>query len=385
MNTKEYKSFLSDCRDCIDDKSMCLSFDDVEDLAHGIFENPHQIRLRAAEARKKFIDNIDENLLIFEKKFSENKGVVHWCRTYDDFIEGVISLLSSRKIKGVNTFASRLNSELGLDESLKEESIATLTSDDACAIYAPDFGVVNTGSLFSVFDSAFNWEVVMGARLKIFFIPINKFVCNITDLELFSHLLSVYKHRSDSPFLSSIYTPKNLPSGSESHVFLIDNGRSNVLASKSLRKALYCIDCDACKRVCPVYVTMGDKPYNNVFSGPYANVVLPFLENYESYKHLSFNSVLCGNCSKICPVNIPLTDLIIENRRFFFENKIMDFDDVLLASRMKKLLSSRGEMNKKSWIKKRKIRTFIKKSVLRTRSLPAFSKESFNVIRTKQQ
>ncbi len=384
MTTREYKDFLSNCRHAIDDKPMDLSFDKVFDLAHGVFENPNRINEKAAELRKRFLDNIDENLLIFERKFTENKGVVHWSVTYDDFIENLLSLLKSRKLKAVNTFASSFNDELGLDDSLKSAGIATLSTDNACSIFEPALGIVNTGSLFSVFNSAYDMELVMGAKLKIFIIPINKFICNLADLELFSHILSIYKDGVDFPFISSVFTPDSLNSQIESHVFLIDNGRSNILASKTHRKALLCIDCGACKKVCPVYNTIGDKPYNNVFTGPFANVALPFLENFHSYKHLSFNSVLCGNCSRVCPMNIPLTDLMIENRKFFFDNKIMDFGDILLSSRLKKLLSSRKEMNKSPWRKKRKLNMFLNKSAFKARKFPKFSKESYNVMRTKK-
>lgn len=384
MTTREYKDFLSNCRHVIDDKPMDLSFDKVFDLAHSVFENPNRINEKAAELRKRFLDNIDENLLIFERKFTENKGVVHWSVTYDDFIDNLLSLLKSKKIKSVNTFTSSFNDELGLDDSLKSAGIATLSTDNTCSIFEPTLGIVNTGSLFSVFNSAYDMELVMGAKLKIFIIPINKFICNLADLELFSHILSIYKDGVDFPFISSVFTPDSISSEFESHVFLIDNGRSNILASKTHRKALLCIDCGACKKVCPVYNTIGDKPYNNVFTGPFANVVLPFLENFHSYKHLSFNSVLCGNCSRVCPMNIPLTDLMIENRKFFFDNKIMEFGDILLSSRLKKLLSSRKEMNKSPWRKKRKLNMFLNKSAFKTRKFPKFSEESYNVMRTKK-
>ena len=258
-----------------------------------------------------------------------------------------------------------------------------MATDGKCAILEPEFGIVNTGSLFSIFNSAFDMEIVMGSKLKIFIIPINKFVCNIAEIDIMSTLLSIYRNQNDSPFLSSIFTP-NSHKDSASHVFLIDNGRSNILASKTHRKALWCIDCDACKRVCPVFNTIGDKPYNNVFTGPYANVVLPFYENFDSYKHLSFNSVGCGNCTRVCPVNIPLTDLMIENRRFFFEKKIMDLGDEFLCSRLKKFLLSRSEMNKKTWLKKRKIKAFIKSSVLKNRITPPFAKQSFNALKIQK-
>lgn len=383
MNTKEYKTFLSDCKASIDEKPLTISFDDFDDLSHSVFSNPHKIKQKASEIRKKFIDNIDENLLIFERKFTENGGKVHWCVSYDDFIDSLSVLLAKNKIKAVNTFTSRFNAELGLDFSLKNEKIATMATDGKCAILEPEFGIVNTGSLFSIFNSAFDMEIVMGSKLKIFIIPINKFVCNIAEIDIMSTLLSIYRNQNDSPFLSSIFTP-NSHKDSASHVFLIDNGRSNILASKTHRKALWCIDCDACKRVCPVFNTIGDKPYNNVFTGPYANVVLPFYENFDSYKHLSFNSVGCGNCTRVCPVNIPLTDLMIENRRFFFEKKIMDLGDDLLCSRLKKFLLSRSEMNKKTWLKKRKIKAFIKSSVLKSRITPPFAKQSFNALKIQK-
>lgn len=383
MNTKEYKTFLSDCKASIDEKPLTISFDDFDDLSHSVFSNPHKIKQKASEIRKKFIDNIDENLLIFERKFTENGGKVHWCVSYDDFIDSLSVLLAKNKIKAVNTFTSRFNAELVLDFSLKNEKIATMATDGKCAILEPEFGIVNTGSLFSIFNSAFDMEIVMGSKLKIFIIPNNKFVCNIAEIDIMSTLLSIYRNQNDSPFLSSIFTP-NSHKDSASHVFLIDNGRSNILASKTHRKALWCIDCDACKRVCPVFNTIGDKPYNNVFTGPYANVVLPFYENFDSYKHLSFNSVGCGNCTRVCPVNIPLTDLMIENRRFFFEKKIMDLGDELLCSRLKKFLLSRSEMNKKTWLKKRKIKAFIKSSVLKNRITPPFAKQSFNALKIQK-
>lgn len=385
MKNREYDDFICKCKRKINDSPLNLSSDIVDDLSHCVFQNPNQVKYKAEEIRQKFIDNIVDNLLVFENKFTENKGVVHWCIAYDDFFEQLVKLLKNKKIKAVNSFESSFNTELGLDPSLKNEGIHTIDKNNTCSIYEPDLGIVNTGSLFSIFKSAYEMELVLSSKLKIFILPINKFICNIKDIELFSHIYSIYRENVDFPFLSAVFNPDNSAEGTESHVFLVDNGRSNILATKNQRKALLCIDCGACKKVCPVYNTISDEPYNNVFTGPLANVVLPFLENFESHKHLSFNSVLCGNCSKICPVNIPLTDLMIENRNFFFESKIMDFGDNMFASKLKKFLIDRSKMNKKSWRKGMKIKLIIPSSVRKTRQMPKFADESFNVIRTKQQ
>ena len=79
MNTKEYKNFLSECRQCAGSGDMALSFDEISDLAHSVFTNPKQVNAKASELREKFLEKIDENLLIFERKFTDNKGIFHCC------------------------------------------------------------------------------------------------------------------------------------------------------------------------------------------------------------------------------------------------------------------------------------------------------------------
>ena len=84
-------------------------------------------------------------------------------------------------------------------------------------------------------------------------------------------------------------------------------------------------------------------------------------------------------------MNIPLSDLMVENRKFFFENKIMDWSDGVLALRLKKLLSSRKKMNESPWKKKQRLNCTIGVPVLKSKYSPQVAKESFNLIATKQQ
>ena len=223
-------------------------------------------------------------------------------------------------------------------------------------------------------------ELFLDSKIKICILPINKFICNISDIDIFTHIFSIYKKNTSFPILSNIFTPSAFDTNKETYVFIVDNSRSNLLAFKEQRRILSCIDCGACKKVCPVYQSIKDEPYSNTITGPVANVMLPYLENYENYKHLSYNCLLCGNCSSVCPVNLSIPDLILENRKFFFENKILDFEDNLLIISLKKFFLKRKKMNSKSWYKRYLLRRIIPKTTRKLVYIPTFSKRTFNQI-----
>jgi len=39
------------------------------------------------------------------------------------------------------------------------------------------------------------------------------------------------------------------------------------------------------------------------------------MKGFKNYDHLSFASTLCGACSEVCPVKIPLHELLLLNRK----------------------------------------------------------------------
>ncbi len=378
MNTSEYKSFLHICNKNVNNSDFELF--NRNSLIHSTFNDIDKLRKKAYKVRQKFINNIVDNLLLFEKNILSNKGQVNWCLSYEDFTEQLLNLLNNKKIKEVNAFFSDFTEELRLKETLKTEGIRSFSKENKCSILSPDLAIVDTASMFSVFDSVFEMELFLDSKIKIFILPINKFICNISDIDIFTHIFSIYKKNNSFPILSNIFTPSFLSNDKETYVFIVDNSRSNLLAFKEQRKILSCIDCGACKKVCPVYQTIKDEPYSNIITGPVANVMLPYLENYENYKHLSYNCLLCGKCSNICPINLPISDLIVENRKFFFENKILDFDDNLLIISLRKFFLKRKKMNSKSWYKKYLLWGIIPKATRKSVYIPQFSKRTFNKI-----
>jgi len=97
-------------------------------------------------------------------------------------------------------------------------------------------------------------------------------------------------------------------------VILVDNGRTKLFDDSTIRESLACIRCGACLNGCPVYKNIGGYTYNTTYSGPIGAVITPHLKDFKEFKHLSFASTLCGKCVEVCPVKIPLTELLLYNR-----------------------------------------------------------------------
>jgi len=106
------------------------------------------------------------------------------------------------------------------------------------------------------------------------------------------------------------------PDGPEEvHVILVDNGRTGILADPVMWEALRCVRCGACLNVCPVFRQTGGHPYGFTYSGPIGAVLAPGFLGLDEAKELPYASTLCGACGDVCPVRIPLPELLLEWRR----------------------------------------------------------------------
>jgi L-lactate dehydrogenase complex protein LldF len=68
--------------------------------------------------------------------------------------------------------------------------------------------------------------------------------------------------------------------------------------------------------VCPVYQKVGGHAYGSVYPGPIGIVLTGQLRGFDSPldRSLPFASTLCAACADVCPVRIPLPDLIVRQR-----------------------------------------------------------------------
>jgi L-lactate dehydrogenase complex protein LldF len=107
----------------------------------------------------------------------------------------------------------------------------------------------------------------------------------------------------------------------EFHVVLVDNGRSEILGGPA-HDILKCIRCGACLNHCPVYGAVGGHAYGTVYPGPIGAALGPALDGIRDTHHLPSASSLCGRCEDVCPVKIPLTQIMRHWRNKAFEGSL---------------------------------------------------------------
>jgi L-lactate dehydrogenase complex protein LldF len=211
-------------------------------------------------------------------------------------------------------------------------------------------------------------------------VGIEKIIPSINDLQIFWPLLATYGTGQNVTVYNSIFTggrQKGENDGPEEmYVVLLDNGRSNLLR-KEVRESMYCIRCGSCLNVCPVYKNIGGHAYGATYSGPIGSVITPHLKGMSEFKHLSYASSLCGNCTEACPVKINIHEMLLENRHIAVKENLNSFTENTswkawkLAMLYRQVMNSTGAalkaqvVNKlfhKTWVESRKEIKFAPKS-----------------------
>ncbi|GAB76720.1 L-lactate dehydrogenase complex protein LldF [Austwickia chelonae] len=192
------------------------------------------------------------------------------------------------------------------------------------AISGANFAVAETGTL-TVVESEGNGRMCLTLpETLISVVGIEKVVPTFDDLEVFLQLLPRSSTGERMNPYTSLWTgPTEGDGPQEMHVVLIDNGRTKVLSDPEGRQALRCIRCSACINVCPVYEKVGGHAYGSVYPGPIGSILTPQLRGTGSAvdKSLPFASTLCGACFDVCPVRIPIPDLLVHMRNKVVEAK----------------------------------------------------------------
>jgi L-lactate dehydrogenase complex protein LldF len=219
-------------------------------------------------------------------------------------------------------------------------------------------------------------------KTHIVIVGIEKVIPSLTDLALFWPLLSTFgtgqKITSYNSIISGPRQPGEADGPDEMYVILLDNGRTNILKNPVQRESLYCIRCGACLNACPVYKNIGGHTYGATYSGPIGSVITPHLQGMEDFKHLSFASSLCGNCTEVCAVKINLHELLLENRKESVEEGLTTFTERAAWKLWKMASLRRGLMNVGSGSLKNKVVNGLFRDWKKNRADLDFSQKTFN-------
>ncbi len=219
-------------------------------------------------------------------------------------------------------------------------------------------------------------------KTHIVVVGIEKMIPSLNDLSLFWPLLSTYGTGQKVTVYNTVCAgPRqaNEADGPEEmYVILLDNGRTNLLANPLTREALFCIRCGACLNACPVYKNIGGHSYETAYSGPIGSVITPHLKTMHEYKHLSYASSLCGNCTEVCPVRINLHELLLENRHESVVQGESSLSERIAWKAWKTASLSRAMMNMGNGKLKNKIVNKIFKAWTAQRTELDFSAKTFN-------
>ena len=112
------------------------------------------------------------------------------------------------------------------------------------------------------------------------------------------------------------------------HVILLDGGRTRLLGG-DVQSMLRCIRCGACMNHCPVYQSVGGHAYGWVYPGPMGAVLTPMYVGLENALDLPHASTMCNQCGVVCPVKIPLPDLMRKLRGQQFERGLRPWVEYL--------------------------------------------------------
>ena len=292
--------------------------------------------------------------------------------------------------KSKEDVARLFNKKLGTPINLTPEELTQVARNILREKYLQaEVGVTGANFIISDIGGIAVTENEGNARLSCAFpkthiviVGIEKMIPSVNDLGLFWPLLATFGTGQKITVYNTIVTgprQENETDGPEEmYVILLDNGRTNILQNPKQRESLYCIRCGACLNACPIYKNIGGHAYGATYSGPIGSIITPHLQGMDEFKHLSYASSLCGNCTEVCAVKINLHELLLENRHESVEEGLTTFTE-RMAWKVWRLASlKRGLMNMGNGNLKNKVVNGMFKGWKENRSDLNFSQKTFN-------
>jgi L-lactate dehydrogenase complex protein LldF len=291
--------------------------------------------------------------------------------------------------KSKEDVARVFHEKLGTDPHLPPAELTMIARENLRAKYtSAEIGITGGNFLLADIGGVCVTENEGNGRLSTAFpktqisiVGIEKILPSVRDLGVLWPLLATYGTGQVVTVYNTIFSGPRQPGETdgpeEMYVILLDNGRTNMLARPEVREGMYCIRCGSCLNACPVYKNIGGHTYGATYSGPIGSVITPHMAGMDEYKHLSYASSLCGNCTEVCPVKINIHEMLLENRHMAVAEGLNEQSEGIAWKLWKRGMQSRMLMNSAgpglknmmlnkvfgaSWLARREGTTFAKKT-----------------------
>ena len=177
-----------------------------------------------------------------------------------------------------------------------------------------NFAVAETGTLCLVENEGNGRMCTTVPPVHIALMGLEKVIEKLTDLPpLLRLLVGSATGQLITTYVNMITSPRKTGEKDgpmEVHLIILDNGRSKIYAEPRYRQTLHCIRCGTCLNHCPVYTRIGGHAYGFVYPGPIGKILNPQVEGLKKAGMLATASSLCLACEEVCPVKIPITDIL---------------------------------------------------------------------------
>jgi L-lactate dehydrogenase complex protein LldF len=235
----------------------------------------------------------------------------------------------------LGTIPSNGNPEYLTNEARKHLRDKFLKAD--VAITGVNFGIAETGGIVICTNEG---NADMGthlAKVHIASMGIEKIIPKEAHLGVFLRLLA--RSATGQPITTYSSHFHKAAKGTEMHIVLVDNGRTEQLGREDFRSSLHCIRCGACMNTCPIYRRSGGHSYDATIPGPIGSILSPG-KDLTKNSSLPFASTLCGSCSDVCPVKINIHEQLYKWRQLivkdvkqpFVKKTILKFAGIVLAN-----------------------------------------------------
>lgn len=356
-------------------------------------DNFEEIREAAKQIRNRALANLDLYLERFEREATARGAIVQWAQTAEEANRLILEIAARHQVRKIIKSKSMVSEECSLNEALQASGLEVIETDlgeyilqlaneppshivmpvihkgkeeisdlfekkhqkprktgvpELCleareqlrphflsadmGISGANFFVAETGTTLIVTNEGNGRLTTTMPRIHVVLAGIEKVLPTLEDVATLIRLLprsatgqSITNYVS---FTTGVRGDGESDGPEHFYVILVDAGRSKLLATE-MWEMLRCIRCGACMNHCPVYQTIGGHAYGWVYPGPMGSVLTPSYVGLENALDLPQASTLCNQCGVVCPVKIPLPDLMRKLREKQFEQGLRPRGEML--------------------------------------------------------